>query len=129
MKFRPRLTTKCAQALPSGVSRETSSRMGRKAVGEEGIALSQVWGEEVSAVLHHVPEDEGFEGGYEAETMARVPNTVRITGTGEYSKEAALDHLVGGLALLGFRGRLVVDDVTEPDRNDRYRIEIRSGLT
>lgn len=90
--------------------------------------LSEVWGEKVSAVLHHVPEDEDFEGGYEAETMTGVPNGVIITGTGEGSKKAALDHLVGGLALLGFRGTLVVDDVTEPGRNDDYRVEITGDL-
>ena len=102
--------------------------MGRNVVGEEGTVLSGVWGEEVSAVLHHVPEDEDFEGSYEAETMTGVPNGVRITGSGEESKEAALDHLVGGLMLLGFRGALVVDDVTEPGRNDNYRVEISGDL-
>jgi hypothetical protein len=85
-------------------------------------------GEEVLAVLHHVPEDEDFKGGYEDETMTGVPNGVRITGSGEDSKEAALDHLVGGLMLLGFRGALVVDDVTEPGRNDNYRVEIPGDL-
>lgn len=85
--------------------------------------MSEVWGEEVIAVLHELPEEEGW-GGYEAETMTGVPNNVRITGSDEESKEAALDHLVGGLALMGFSGRLVVDDVTEPGRRDRYHVEL-----
>jgi hypothetical protein len=92
------------------------------------MALSEVWGKEVAAVLHYVPEDADFEGGYEAETMTGVPNGVRITGSGEDSKGAALDHLIGGLALLGFSGALVVDDVTEPGRNDTHRIDVPGNL-
>ena len=88
---------------------------------------SEVWGGEVSVVLHYVQEDEGFEGGYEAETMAGVPNNVRITGSDGDSKEAALDHLLRGLMLMGFRGNLLVDDVTELGRNHSYRVEIPGG--
>ncbi len=89
---------------------------------------SGVWGEEVSVVLHQQPEDDGFEGGYEAETMTGVPNGVRITGCGEDSKQEALDHLIGALVLLGFRGNVVVNDVTELGRNDEYRVEIPGGV-
>ena len=88
---------------------------------------SKVWGREVSVVLHHVPEDEGFEGSYEAETLSGVPNGVKISGGDRTSKEAALEHLIGGLALLGFNGRLVVDDVTEVGRRSRREVEVAGG--
>lgn len=75
-------------------------------------------------VLHHVPEDEDFEGGYEAETLTGTPNNVKMAGSDRDSKEEALNHLAGALTLLGFRGRLLVDDVTEVGRRDRYELEI-----
>lgn len=90
--------------------------------------MSEVWGEAVSVVLHHVSEDEGFEGGYEAETLSGAPNGIRISGADRMSKEAALDHLIGGLALLGFRGRLVIDDVTEVGRRNRSEVEVAGGI-
>ena len=34
--------------------------------------MNEAWGEKVMVVLHHVPEDEDFEGGFEAVTMMWV---------------------------------------------------------
>lgn len=91
-----------------------------------GMTVRRTWGEKVVIVLHHVPEDEGFEGGYEAATMAGVPNNVRISGSDAESKEGALDHLLGGLSSLGFRGRVIVEDATAPGSIERYEIDVSS---
>ncbi len=34
--------------------------------------MNEAWGEKVTVVLQHVPEDEDFEGRYEVVTMMRV---------------------------------------------------------
>lgn len=43
--------------------------------------LREGWGETVKVVLHHVPETEGFEGGFEVVTMTGVPHEVSVTGS------------------------------------------------
>jgi hypothetical protein len=34
--------------------------------------MNKAWGEKVTVVLHHVPEDEDFKGGFEAVTKMWV---------------------------------------------------------
>ncbi len=80
------------------------------------------WGTTVTVVLHHAPEDEDFEGGFEAVTMRGVPGNVAISGSDRDSREAALDHLLGGLRALSFTGRVAVEDATEVGRVDRYEV-------
>lgn len=80
------------------------------------------WGTTVTVVLHHVPEDEDFEGGFEAVTMRGVPGNVAISGSDRDSSEAALDHLLGGLRALGFAGRVAVEDATAVGGMHRYEV-------
>lgn len=89
-----------------------------------GVVRRGTWGDKVIVMLHHIPEDEGFEGGYEADTVTGVPNNVKITGGDPDSKQGALDHLLGGLAALGFTGRVDVNDATDPGPVERYEIDI-----
>jgi hypothetical protein len=88
-----------------------------------GVARRRGWDETVTVLLHHVPDSEEFEGGYEAETMKDVPNDVRISCDDPDSMEEALDHFIGGLALLGFEGRVVVEDAAELGPKQRYEVE------
>lgn len=78
------------------------------------------WSEEVSVVLHHVPEVEDFEGGFEAVTMTGVPYNVSVTGSDCDSAEKALDHLRSGLRAFGFNGKLAVNDATQAGATRRY---------
>ena len=82
------------------------------------------WGEKVTVVLHHVPEDEGFEGGFEAVTMSGVPHDVAVIGSDQDSAEGALEHLSAGLRAFGFSGRVAVEDATGAGRVERYDISI-----
>ena len=80
------------------------------------------WDEKVTVVLHHVPEDEGFEGGFEAVTPTGVPHGVSITGNDRDSSEGALHHLLDGLRAFGFDGRVAVEDATGAGRVGRYEV-------
>lgn len=51
--------------------------------------MERHWGNEVTVVVHHIPEDEDFEGGYEAVTMVGVPHGVIVTGEGRDSADDA----------------------------------------
>ncbi len=81
------------------------------------------WDEKVTIMLHHVPEDEGFEGGFEAVTLVGVPHGVSVAGSDRDSAEGALNHLLEGLRTFGFSGRVAVEDATEAGRVGRYEIE------
>lgn len=85
--------------------------------------MREGWGNEVGIVVHHVPEDEDYEGGYEATTVMGVPHNVIVTGSDRDSVESALGHLLDGLRAFGFTGRVAVEDFTEPGRVERYEIE------
>lgn len=85
--------------------------------------MSGTWSETVTVVLHHVPEDEHFEGGYEVVTITGVPHNVSVTGSDPESKEMALEHLLEGLVAFGFVGRVLVEDATGLGRPERYQIE------
>lgn len=84
--------------------------------------MGERWAEKVTIVLHYVPEDEGFEGGFEAVTMSGVPHDVSITGSDPTSAEGALNHLLDGLAALGFEGKAAVEDATTPGTMERYEV-------
>ncbi len=88
-----------------------------------GVAHEGTWGDRVSVVLHHVPESEASESGYEAVTMVGVPHGVSITGEEPDSADGALRRLLDGLRAFGFTGRVMVDDATGSDGIDRYEIE------
>lgn len=88
-----------------------------------GVVHESTWGDSVTIVLHHVPESEAGEGGYEAVTMAGVPHGVSITGEDPDSAEGALRRLLDGLMAFGFTGRVTVDDATGSDGIERYEIE------
>ena len=87
-----------------------------------GVVHESTWGDSVTIVLHHVPESEAGEGGYEAVTMAGVPHGVSITGEDSDSAEGALRRLLDGLGAFGFTGRVTVDDATHSGRMERYEI-------
>lgn len=65
--------------------------------------MSSAWEHRVTVVLHRVPENEEYEGGYEAVTMAGVPENVIVTGSDRDSAEDALNHLIAGLRAFGSR--------------------------
>lgn len=85
--------------------------------------MSNTWNEAVTVVLHHVPEDEHYEGGYEAVTVMGVPHNVSVTGSHMDSKEMALQQLLEGLAAFGFVGRVLVEDATGLGHPERYEVE------
>lgn len=89
-----------------------------------GMAVKSSWGERVTVIIHHRPEDEDFAGGYEATTITGVPCNVIVTGDDENSAEGALSHLLSGLKAFGFRGRVAVEDATGLGRPERYEVEV-----
>ncbi len=84
--------------------------------------MTEAWSEKVTVVVHHVPESEDYEGGFEAVTMAGVPHNVSVTGSDPESAEDALNHLLDGLRAFGFIGRVAVEDATRPGQVDRYEV-------
>lgn len=84
--------------------------------------MSESWGEKVAMVLHHVPESEDFEGGFEAVTMAGVPHSVSVTGSDSGTAEGALNHLLDGLRAFGFADRVAVEDATYIGGVQRYGV-------
>lgn len=56
--------------------------------------MTDAWDDEVTVMMHHIPESEDYEGGYEATTMKGVPHDVIVTGSDRDSVEDALDHLL-----------------------------------
>lgn len=86
--------------------------------------MGEGWDEKVTVVLHHVPESEDFEGGFEAVTIMGVPHGVSITGSDPNSTEGALNHLLDGLRAFGFSGRVAIEDATRIGRVDRYEVPV-----
>jgi hypothetical protein len=74
--------------------------------------LTEAWGSKATVVVHHVPESEDYEGGFEAVTMTGVPYNVSVTGSDPESAEDALNHLLDGLRAFGFSRRVAVEDAT-----------------
>ncbi len=87
-----------------------------------GVAHPRTWGEGATAILHHVPESEDSEAGFEAVTMKGVPYGVVVTGYDPDSAEGALNNLLDGLRAFGFEGRLSVEDTTRPGAVERYEV-------
>lgn len=81
------------------------------------------WGAEVVVLLHHLPNSEYGPAEYRAETLSGVPNEVKIQGGNGTSSRHALNHLLGGLMLLGFNGRVLVEDGSGK-KLERYEIEL-----
>lgn len=70
------------------------------------------WDEKVSVFLHHVPESEEGEGGYEATTMGGAPYGI-IVATGEMeTAQEALARLLAALRTFGYSGAVTVEDST-----------------
>lgn len=89
-----------------------------------GVVSTGGWGEKVTVILHHIPESEEHEEGYEAVTMKGVPHNVSITGSDPHSAEGALNHLMDGLRALGFDGRVAVEDATRLGPIERYEVSV-----
>jgi hypothetical protein len=77
-----------------------------------GVTHNKTWGDRVAVVVHHVPESEANESGYEAVTMLGVPHGISITAGDPDSAEAALERLLDGLRAFGFSGWVAVEDAT-----------------
>jgi hypothetical protein len=82
------------------------------------------WGDRVVVVLHHVPESEESEEGYEATTLTGVPLGAIVTYSDAASARAALEGLLGTLRTFGYSGAVTVEDATEPGGNRRYEVAI-----
>jgi hypothetical protein len=89
-----------------------------------GVVHEDSWGDEVTVVLHHVPESKESEGEYEAVTMKGVPYGVIITGSAPDSAEGALNRLLDGIRAFSFRGRVAVEDATYVGGVKRYEVEV-----
>jgi hypothetical protein len=68
------------------------------------------WNGELNIVLHYIPVSDDGPAEYVAETLSGVPNGVKVQGGDPYSARGALEHLLGGLALMGFSGVVSVND-------------------
>ena len=89
-----------------------------------GVAHRRTWGEDVTVVLHHIPESEESKGEYEAVTMKGVPHGVSITGSDPDSAEGTLNQLMSGLKAFGFVGRVEVEDTTYIGGVQRYEVDV-----
>lgn len=111
---------------PFGVARRTGEE--QVVVGEHiqallGAVAPSSWREEVVVVLHYVPGSKEGSPEYRAETLSGVPNDVVISGGSADSARGALDHLLGGLASIGFIGTIAVEDGSGREF-ERYRVEV-----
>ena len=89
-----------------------------------GVTHKSTWCEKVTIVVHHVPESEESEEGYEAVTMKGVPHGVSITSEDPNNAEEALNRMLDALRAFGFAGRVTVDDATYIGGVQRYEIEV-----
>lgn len=89
-----------------------------------GVAHPRAWEGEVSVVLHHASESEDSEAYFEAVTMKGVPYGVSVSGGDPESAEDALTQLCNGLRAFGFRGRVLVQDVTKLGQAERYEVSL-----
>lgn len=81
------------------------------------------WVEKVVVVVHHVPESEESEEGYEAVTMSGVPLGVSVSSDSETAQEA-LDGLLGALKAFGYVGTVSVEDATYIGGTQHYELEV-----
>jgi hypothetical protein len=89
-----------------------------------GVAQKSTWGDEVKIILHHVPESEESEEGYEAVTVSGIPFGTTVTCGDPDSAEGALNCLLNALRSFGFSGRVVVDDTTYIGGTQRYEVDL-----
>lgn len=82
------------------------------------------WGDKVVVVVHHVPESEESEEGYEAVTMGGMPLGVSITASDSDTAQEALDRLLGALKVFGYIGAVTVEDATQMGEIERYQLEV-----
>ena len=83
------------------------------------------WGDRVIVVVHHVPESDEGEEGYEAVTMGGVPIGVSIAASDCDTGQEAIDRILGALSIFGFAGKVVVEDATYVGGTQRYEIEVQ----
>ncbi len=107
-----------------------SSLVGTEAfVGDRDVAaftpapLGPEWGDKVTVLVHHVPESEESEGGYEAVTMSGVPLGVSVLTEADSPPEA-LERLLGALKVFGYSGTVAVEDATYIGGVQRYELEV-----
>lgn len=111
---------------PFGTPRRTTDEavLGADDVGGLlGAVPPAAWREEITVVLHHFPESPEGPAEYRAETLSGVPNDVVVSGGSPVSSRDALDHLLGGLSLMGFSGTAIVEDNSSSARN-KYEVEV-----
>ncbi len=89
-----------------------------------GMVHRSTWGDKVTVILHHVPESEESEEGYEAVTMKGVPHGVFITSEDSNSAEGALNRMLDALRAFGFAGRVAVEDATYIGGVQRYEVDL-----
>lgn len=110
---------------PFGVPRYTGEEA-RVEPGEIGALLGAVppssW-RTISVVLHHTPATDEEPAEYRAETLSGVPNDVIVSGGSQISSQEALEHLLGGLFLMGFSGTIIVED-SAGQGSRRYEVEV-----
>ena len=87
-----------------------------------GVAHPRTWEENVTVVLHDVPESEDTEAYFEAVTMKGVPFGVSISGEDADSAENALNRVLDGLRAFGFAGSVSVQDATQSGYLNCYEI-------
>lgn len=87
-----------------------------------GAEPPRAWRERLAVVLHYIPESNEGTAEYRAETLSGAPGGVTVSGGGASGK-AALDHLLGGLWLMGFRGTAEVSDGSGEEFR-RYEVEV-----
>ncbi len=85
------------------------------------------WADRIVVVLHHVPESEATEEGYEAVTMGGTPMGVSIAASASDTAQEALDRLIGALGTFGYTGTVAVEDATATGVPERYEVEIGAG--
>jgi hypothetical protein len=90
-----------------------------------GVAPKTDWGVEIVVIVHHIPESEETEEGYEALTMKGVPHNVLVSAGSRSSAQEALDQLLSGLKVFGFSGSVKIEDATYIGGVHQYEVEIR----
>ncbi len=101
-------------------------------VGGEEVAVlmgavpPSTWKREVTVILHYMTESEDGPAEYRAETLSGVPNNVVVNGGSDSSPQEALNHLLGGLLLMGFSGTVLVEDGAR-EEFERYEVEVPTG--
>lgn len=116
-------------AGPFGVPRHTGEEDlvgGEEVAVLMGVVPPSTWKKVVTVILHYIAESEDGPAEYRAETLSGVPNDVVVNGGSDSSAQEALNHLLGGLLLMGFSGTVVVEDGAREDF-ERYEVEFPAG--